>query len=109
MPIVPQFASSSYSPLPVYLLPAPPVRLALPEPPRLKMLPAPRVAGLLPAHVPLKIVIEIPSRYAPVVDDFSEHFKTIEEADAELAPHIERIAMYLDMLADLRGRRHGAQ
>src|SRR5215213_7788219 len=49
MHIVSQYAVAAHSQVPVYLLPAPPVRLALPEPPHLKLLPAPRPVALLAA------------------------------------------------------------
>src|SRR6266568_1975306 len=104
MSIVPHFGNSSYSLSPVYLLPAPPVRLMLPEPPRLKLLDAPKVAGLLPAHVPLRVVLE-PLDLLDMYDDGSPTpFQTIEEADAEVMPYLERAARYISMARYLRAK-----
>jgi len=107
MPIVPQFATSSYSLSPVHLLPAPPVRLMLPEPPRLKLLDAPKVAGLLPAHVPLRGVLEpldLLDELEAYDDGSPTPFQTIEEADAEVMPYLERAARYISMARYLHAK-----
>jgi hypothetical protein len=88
MRIVPQIAPNSYSSLssPVLMLPAPPVRLALP---------APRIAGLLAAPKPQLFFED----HDPLYDtDLPEGWQTYQEAVAELDPLMQRIRANLARL-----------
>src|SRR5438045_1927137 len=99
MQIVPQSATASYSLLPpaVLMLPAPPVRLALPEPPRLLMLSAPQTG--MARHAPTRTVVEFQDLFG---DEFEREVQQdIACANAELVPVMARVAANMARLGML--------